>query len=59
MLMKNFLIVFLVFLLVQPKPAKAEFSTAFVGIGIMIGLVVGDYFHQQNDDKKAEKEAKN
>jgi hypothetical protein len=54
--MKHLLIFTLLFSF-SPKPAKADLGiTAAIGIGIMTGLIVGDYFNKDKEKKEDEKE---
>ena len=54
--MKHLLIFTLLFSF-TPKPAKADLGiTTAIGIGIMTGLILGDYFDNDKEKKEVEKE---
>ena len=41
----------------SPKPARADLGiTVAIGIGIMTGLILGDYFDKDKEKKEVEKE---
>jgi hypothetical protein len=41
-------------LMLNPKPARAEFSSAVLAVGIVIGIVIAEISHSNNSDKDSE-----